>query len=101
MIMEPKKVKTTVSDDELLSYFQYKITEVDKKLDMLKLYVDEEKFNRILDIVSLHTELIELSLSELEVKYEISDITDKIITLHYIKMNFERIVKGLKNRIEK
>lgn len=104
MIMEPKRVKTTisntVSDDELLSYFQYKITEADKKLDILKIYAGDEKFDKAIGMIHLNTELYELSLSELEARYQILNITDKIVILWYIKTHIERIVKGLKNRIE-
>lgn len=101
MIIQHKKVDIKVSDDELLSYFQYKITEVDEKLNVLKLYAGDEGFNNAVGLVSLDTDLCKLSLNELETKYHISNIVDKIIILHYIKLHLDRIVKGLKNRIEK
>nr|DAK99264.1 MAG TPA: hypothetical protein [Caudoviricetes sp.] len=101
MIMQHKKADIKVSDDELLSYFQYKITEVDEKLNILKLYAGDEGFNNAVGLVSLDTALCKLSLNELETKYHISNIVDKIIILHYIKLHLDRIVKGLKNRIEK
>lgn len=101
MIMQHKKADIKVSDDELLSYFQYKITEVDEKLNVLKLYAGDEGFDNAVGLVSLDTDLCKLSLNELETKYHISNIVDKIIILHYIKLHLDRIVKGLKNRIEK
>lgn len=100
MILKHKEMNTVISDDELISYFQYKTIEVDKKLDILKLCIGNEMFDKASNMMSLNTELYELSLSELETKYQLSNITDKIIILYYIKMKFDRIVRGLKNRKE-
>ena len=91
------KILSKVGNEELIDYFKYQIEKIDKKMDFLKTYVDEERYNRIINLIPLNSEIRELSLKELDTRYELVNIDDKITILWYMKLHLNRIVNGLKN----
>lgn len=75
--------------------------------DSMKVTKDSERERRIQaarerdeDKLRRKIRILKEEFGELETEYQISNITDKIIILQYIKMRLNRIVNGLKNRKE-
>ena len=97
MIVKPRRSKINLT--ELIEYFEYQIEKIDKKMDFLKTYIDEDRYNRVIDTVAFYPEISELNLKELDRRYELVNIDDKITVLWYKKSHLNKIIEELKDRI--